>query len=435
MLGKKGGFKMSDKSELSPQFKISSSPSPSKRKWLVLFLIVTVLVVAVGYFSGLFTIVSKVPHEEMIAAMKKTNKLETKEVYANIRFSILSDDPQVELINQLITNLCIDMYLKSDRKDHCYQIDYNLMYKNDNCGNLVLYLDKEKITAQSQLLGNKALYFEWKDIEELAKKHLDIQVQINDYLPLLVETDRRSIRKLENTFYDIYEDLYSNKITRSKEKVNLTVIEDDKEKTIACKELILKLDSFDNSIEENLQFLQSILENEIFRALIKEKIAQFINIAKNNGDLDTWPLTEEKIIDFSANLDTQLDLVIASMIEKFEQMEVKKPTVSQVGKGKVRIDKQGFWRNMVMEQTILISDPEIAEPPIINTIMELNLISPHKELAFTEINFGEAIDVGKLPEAGWEVLQQEIAMNLLGQVFLNPLFRDIVRISTIINNG
>ena len=115
-------------------------------------------------------------------------------------------------------------------------------------------------------------------------------------------------------FYDFYADYYQDKITAGDKQVKLAVIENDQEKTITCKELLLQMDSAAFSPEEISRLLQGIFGNPAVRTLIKDKITQFITIAKNNGDLATWPITEEDLIAFRDNIDDQIDHFLTQMV-------------------------------------------------------------------------------------------------------------------------
>jgi hypothetical protein len=141
--------------------------------------------------------VPKAPHEQMIAAMKKVNDLEYQELAAKASIILQSDNPENQKLYELINELSYEIILKLDKKDHRYFFGFNLLYKGVNCGNLALYCDMEKITAQSVFLGQRTFYFEWRDLQRLAQDFFDLQFQINDYLPLLFETDEKTWEQVE----------------------------------------------------------------------------------------------------------------------------------------------------------------------------------------------------------------------------------------------
>ena len=128
---------------------------------------------------------------------------------------------------------------------------------------MTLYCDLEKISAQSVFLGPRIFYFEWKDLQPIVQKHFDLQFQITDYFPLLLETDEKTWEEVELAFYDFYADYYQDKITAGDKQVKLAVIENDQEKTITCKELLLQMDSAAFSPEEISRLLQGIFSNPL----------------------------------------------------------------------------------------------------------------------------------------------------------------------------
>lgn len=404
-------------------------PYKTAKKRGLLININLVTIICLVLVASLTGCVPKAPHEQMIAALKKVNDLEYQELATKVSMGLQSDNAENQRIYQVISQISYELTTKFDKKDRRFLFDCNLLYKGENCGNLALYCDMEKITVQSVFLGPKSFYFEWKDLQKLAQDYFDLQIQITDYLPLLFETDEKTREQVEMAIFDFYTDYFRDKITVSKERVKLSVIENNQEKNITCKELVHHMDNDDFSPEEVSRLLQGIFGNPAIRTLIKDKITQFITIAKNNGDLATWPVSEEQLIAFRDNIDAQIDHFLTLMVTGMVQTGTKIPPTS-FGEIKIRIDQKGLWRNMITNQTMEITDPNTGELIQYKMMIEQNLINPGQVPTFPDFLPTEAINVGQISAAEWEVLVEEISVNLSTQVMLNPLFQDIIQLST-----
>ncbi len=374
--------------------------------------------------------VPKAPHEHYIAALKKVNDLEYLDYVAKASMRIEADNPENQALVQIFNQVSFEATLKLDKEDRRIFFDYNLLYKGVNCGNLTLYCDLEKISAQSVFLGPRIFYFEWKDLQPIVQKHFDLQFQITDYFPLLLETDEKTWEEVELAFYDFYADYYQDKITAGDKQVKLAVIENDQEKTITCKELLLQMDSAAFSPEEISRLLQGIFGNPAVRTLIKDKITQFITIAKNNGDLATWPITEEDLIAFRDNIDDQIDHFLTQMVTVLaDTPTTTSPTSFTRMDGKILIDQKGLWRNAVTDQTMHITDPDTGDVAQFTMKIDQSLVNPGQKPTFPDFHSATMVNVGQTSAEEWAVLWEEIYIDIFTQAMVNPLIHDIIQLA------
>ncbi|MBA2132657.1 hypothetical protein [Capillibacterium thermochitinicola] len=375
--------------------------------------------------------VPKAPHEHFIAALKLVNDLDYQEFVTKAAVRIQSDNPEYQKFYEIFNQVTFEITTKLDKVDRRFLFDLNLLYKGGNCGNLTFYCDLEKITAQSVFLGPKTFYINWNDLQQLIHKYFGFQVQITDYFPLLLETDEKTWEQVELAVYDFYTEYYRDKITAGDKQVKLSVMENGQEKIVPCKELILQMDQDDFAFEEMNRMLQGILGNPAVRTLVKDKITQFITIAKNNGDLATWPITEEQIIAFRDNLDLKIDHLLARMTAAIVQIETATPPTSFTKMdGKIYLDRKGLWRSMVAEQTMDITDPNTGEVSRSTIMVEQSLINPGQKPAFPELLPATTVNVGQISADEWATIAEDVSINFFTQVMLNPLIRDIVQLST-----
>lgn len=371
----------------------------------------------------------KAPHEQMIAAMKKVNDLEYQEYTGRASFMFQTDAAENQKIIELLNDLSFELNIKLDKKDHRYFLAFGLLYQGEKCGNLDLYCDLEKITVKSVFLGPKTFALTWKDLERLVQDYFGLQVQVSAYLPLLFETDEETWEQVETAFFALYADYFKDKITAGDRQVKLSVLENNQEKTITCQELILQMDNDDFSPEETNRFLQGLVGNDAVRNLLKDKLTQFIAIAKNNGDLATWPVTEEELIAFRDNFDTHIDHVLEFLTAVQDQAATASaPASFKELNGKIRIDEKGLWRNMWSEQTMEFINPETGETIQYKMTLEQTLINPGQVPVFPELSPAKTINLGQTSPEEWETLAEEISINFFAQVMINPLFQEIVRL-------
>ena len=195
----------------------------------------------------------------------------------------------------------------------------------------------------------------------------------------------------------------------------------------------MQLDNDDLSPEEINRLLQGLFANPAVRNLIKDKITQFITIAKNNGDLTTWPISEEELIAFRDSVDDKIEQWLTWMSALIAQAEsTASPTsVKEVtSKSTIRIDQKGLWRNMSTEQAMNFTDPYTGEVIQSTRWMEQNLINPGQKPVFPDFSPVGAVNLGQTSDEEWETLGNEIYLNLFAQVMVNPLFQDFIQLST-----
>lgn len=401
-----------------------SKPNGINPRLIILALICLLLA------SSLTGCVPQAPYEQMIAAMKKANNLEYQEYVCKASMSLQSDDPEAQQMIEILSEVSYEFNMKLDKKEHRYYLAFDLLYKGENCGNLDLYCDMEKITVQSVFLGPKTFVLTWNDLQRLIQVYFGLQIQVSDYLPLLFETDEKAWEQVETALYDFYADYFRDKVTAGNQRVKLSVIEDGQEKNLTCKELLLQMDSDDFSQEEASRLLQGIFGNATVRSLIKDKITEFITIAKNNGDLATWPLTEEELIAFRDIIDSKIDYVLDLMTTSALQNESSSLSSVYDLNGKIRIDQQGLWRNMVTDQTMKYTNAETGETFQYKMTIEQNLVNPGQVPAFPDLLPEKTINIGQTSALDWETLTEDITVNFLTQVMFNPLFQDLARLST-----
>lgn len=413
---------------VNPKRTVTMNITEKKVTLLKLALVAIILLLLATAMTGC---VPKAPYEHWVAALKKVNDLDYQEFVAKASMHFQTDDPEVQKIFQILNQVSFELTMKLDKEDHRLLFAFNLLYKGLDCGNLVLYCDLEKIVAKSVFLGPRSFCFEWKDLQPLVQNYFDVQFQITDYFPLLLETDEKTWEQVELAIYDFYAEYYRDKITAGDKQVKLAVIENDQEKTITCKELVLQMGNDDFSPEEISRLLQGFFAKPAIRTLIKEKITQFITIAKNNGDLATWPLTEEELIAFCDHADDQIDHFLAETVTAIVQaVMATSPTSLTEMEGKIYIDQKGLWRNMLTDQTKYFTDPYTGEVSQFTMRIEQKLNNPGQKPTFPEFLPWATINVGQTSAEEWATLGQEIYLSLFAQIMVNPLFQDIMQLST-----
>jgi|SRR5690554_2928322 len=396
----------------------------------ILFALLTLLLVAAMILSGCQE--PQTPSEELIAAARKVYTFDTFEASANftIDLAMESEDPVEQAITELFNNSIFNFILKFDQKLHRYQVDFNLLYKGQNCGSLVLYLDLEKIALQSPFLGQKPICFYWEDSVPITSKYLNgMQIHIADYLPLLFSLPK----ELQEASYEAYSILLAEKVTVNQKKVQIALSGEGTEETFACKEYIVDLQTGDTLEKDYQEFLIAIFDNEKVRTKIKEKIEKFVEIAKNNGDLETWWWMEDEIKFLTENIDDYFNMMVESFAEEEELFEL--PTDQMEVDYRIYIDDSGLFRNMVFSQILPLTEEESPIPASINSTIKMDMFNYGKQLNFTEFDPVGAFDAGKASMEEWTALGEEVMMKAIEELMFNPLFQDIMLLSSMIEES
>ncbi|HHU82336.1 MAG TPA: hypothetical protein GXZ26_04990 [Firmicutes bacterium] len=379
----------------------------------------------------------RTPSEELIAAMKKTSDAETFAASATFSFKLESqtEDPKDQAINEILSNITLHLLQKCDQKDLRYQLDLNLIYKGQNSGSLILYADLEKITLQSPFLSPRPFVFNWEDLPALTSQYLyGTQIHITDYFPLIFDEGLTTFKQIRDAAYHAYANFLAERVEVNPKKAHITLAEVEGEKTYPCTEYILNL-NYDETLQNDyIEFSVAILENETIRSLLKEKITGFVEIAKNNGDLVTWPWTEEEIMDFVANVEPNLDLLVEFFTDAYPTTAPSIPDNQMKTDYRISVDESGLIRAMVINQTISLPGEENTSPnPVMNTALEMQWYNFGEQPAFLEFHPANAFDAGKASEEEWAAVIEEVKINSLGQLFINPLFQEIMRLSNMGN--
>jgi len=374
----------------------------------------------------------RTPVDELIAAMKKTGDFATYEAAGSVSFNMefRTDAPEHETISRLFNNITVELLQKSDKKNLRYQLDLKLLYKGENCGTLTLYADLEKIILQTPFLGPKQFFFSWEDFPELTSQYLDgVQLHLADYLPLVFDEGLATFKKIQEAIYPAYAGFLTGRVTVNPEKTSVTLRETGGEKTYSCKEYILDLNYNESLAEDYQKLITATLENETVRALLKEKITSFVEIAKNNGDLATWAWTEEEILEFAANLDANLDRLVEVFTEEFSALAAPAPGSQPEVDYRISVDNSGIMRAVRLRQTMRIQEEEItAFNAVVNTAIAAQMFNFGEDLAFLAFDPAKAFDAGKASEEEWAAIIEEVQINFMGQLFINPLFQEIMRL-------
>jgi hypothetical protein len=395
-----------------------------------------ILLLVLAFFmvtaTGCFGLLPKAPHEEVIAAAKKTDNLREMDYTANLSFQIKSEDPQLATFVQIFNEISIPLRVKVDKNEKRGQLAFGINYKGKDCGNLLLYTDRELISAQSNFLGTKTFFFAWNDLQPLIQDNFGWQVQFTDYFPLLFETKRKTSRQAKAALYDLYTEFYAAHLTAGQKKVDLTITDGKQEETLVCKEIILEMGYEDLGLEASNRYFRALLENEAIISLLKEKITQLVTIAQNNGDLATWPLTEEELLYFRDNIDLCLDELADTLFPEEQLTQaVLQPQMSL--QGAFHIDRRGLIRNIALTQVMEYSDLASAEPFSAEIYMDINLLNPKQALTFIDFSEAEMVDVGKLSAEEGAEIGEELLMNLVAQLMVNPLIQDILQLSGLLD--
>ena len=405
----------------------------TKRR-LPLLAFITLLLAMAVLFAGCQK--PRTPAEELIAAMKKSSDFDTFEIAgsSSLNMEFQSGDPQDQTINQLLSNITLDLLQKCDKKTLRYQLDLKLLYKGENCGTLTLYADLEKIILQTPFLGPKQFFFSWEDSPALTTQYLNgIQIHIADYLPLIFDEGLATFKQIQEAAYPAYAKFLAERVTVSPEKTRITLTEKGEEKTYTCKEYILRY-KYDETLQKDYsEFFVAILENETVRGLLKERIASFVEIAKNNGDLATWEWSEEEIMAFSGELDANLDQLVETLVEQYMSLSTSSSAGQIEMDQRISVDNSGLIRASVANQTIQLKEENAGLNAMVSTSMEMQWLNFGEELTFIELDPAKAFDAGKASEEEWAAIIEEVKINFLGQLLINPLFHEIMNLANMGN--
>src|SRR5690554_5475075 len=205
------------------------------------------------------------------------------------------------------------------------------------------------------------------------------------------------------------------------------------EETFACKEYIVDLQTGDTLEKDYQEFLIAIFDNEKVRTKIKEKIEKFVEIAKNNGDLETWWWMEDEIKFLTENIDDYFNMMVESFAEEEELFEL--PTDQMEVDYRIYIDDSGLFRNMVFSQILPLTEEESPIPASINSTIKMDMFNYGKQLNFTEFDPVGAFDAGKASMEEWTALGEEVMMKAIEELMFNPLFQDIMLLSSMIEES
>ena len=159
-----------------------------------------------------------------------------------------------------------------------------------------------------------------------------------------------------------------------------------------------------------------------------------MGIAKSNGDLATWEWSEKReIMAFSGELDANLDQLVETLVEQYMSLSTSSSAGQIEMDQRISVDNSGLIRASVANQTIQLKEENAGLNAMVSTSMEMQWLNFGEELTFIELDPAKAFDAGKASEEEWAAIIEEVKINFLGQLLINPLFHEIMNLANMGN--
>ncbi|WP_139903848.1 hypothetical protein [Clostridium thermarum] len=130
--------------------------------------------------------------------------------------------------------------------------------------------------------------------------------------------------------------------------VKVAVVEGGKEKTVNADEIEMTInDAFIKKVIKGL--LEKVVDDKDLKALIKDKVQEFYDLAEKNGDLEELDLNEETFREFIDGFDTNWDEAMAELETALDELESELAHFQFNSNAKFRIDSNNRLRQITYE--------------------------------------------------------------------------------------
>ncbi|NLZ47529.1 MAG: zinc ribbon domain-containing protein [Clostridiales bacterium] len=283
--------------------------------------IVALVALIFGVVKPLIT--NRNPVNKLITAVGKLSNYEAVDVTAKIKLNM--DGIQ----GAIFDNFAFVIDGKTDINNKKGFFNIGVKFKDNSIANISTYYDEKVIMLKSDELFKDTLFINIDDLNALIKES-DLQSVTDGASSKNVESLKKFGKDLEkdDNFkavrkkYGKFLKKNLGKFINNNGNVDVKVVEAGKEKNIKCNELTFIVnDEFTSTIGGGL--LKELSEDNNFKALVKEKLPELVELLKENGALEASGFDMDKYQEFMKDFDKNWDEAMNELKTALDGNELK----------------------------------------------------------------------------------------------------------------
>jgi len=354
----------------------------------------------------------------------EADRLETNSKLS-INVSEYPAEPEVKMVVDLLKKAELEINVKGDNLEKRFLQEIYLNFDGDQLADANIYVDKEVVAANLPLLIDDWIYLELDKYEEMIEEMSDGEVSqftAEDYSPLLRLDDVENWKEIRTDYAEFLIGTLNEYVEEGTEEIGVTYADGDKTKTIMCEEVIVKMDIRD-MLDLAEELVEKIEDDDRMKEIFVYKVNQFIEIAKQNGDIDSMDIDEDDIDDMldeaEDGFNDMLDDMLYSISEARKELSYSEEVLNSKIIWNFRFDKNHVLRNIL---TTIQMDyqgyypEESFEAEIINNYVVKSI---NDKVGFEKPNFSGGYNFAEDPQEVVLELEEEIQQNFMRNIMGN----------------
>ncbi|EJO5348863.1 zinc ribbon domain-containing protein [Clostridium botulinum] len=384
---------------------------------IILLLIAVGITFSINPIKNLF--IRKNTSNWLVYAANKSQQVDTLDTISDlkIKFQVSSQEiMNYKNVEDIVEQCTLRVKGKTNKKTDEKYDKVSLIYRGKEILNGEIYSNKEYIAISMPQLYKDTMYIQWKDINKLIKDNSKEDINHEDKIN---PKNYKTVLNIKNSkYYDSvnkdYEEFFKKVMEpyiKKGDKVDVSIKNQDKEKTIKCNEVLVHLDN-EKIIEILKVFLQKVSKDDNLKLLVKDKVFQFINTAEKNEDLHKFDINKNKADEIKKDFDSKYDSFMRD-IGDTKKIDKKGLGAKVNSLSKVRIDSKNYIRGLKSE--ISIEEKTTSFNVILDTVVN----SINSSLDIKTISKEKAKDISKFTQEDIDNINKEVGNNIEKIIFRN----------------
>lgn len=243
----------------------------------------------------------------------------------SLEFTEYPDNPEIKVMYNLLNDFSVLANSKFDNNADKFLQTIDFRLDDNSMINASIYGDNEVFALDLPSLLEGWIYVELKELPNILEE-MDIidrdsrDFNFEDYEQLLDMSNIENWEEIQNDYIDFMSEELGKYIKETGSKVDVIIINNDKESTIKCEEIVVKMD-FKDMIDFIEDLFSEIEDDDRIKDLLTLKIQQFYDIAIENGDIDEMGAEEDDVEDIMDRFDDFYDGLFEEMEYSFDMLK------------------------------------------------------------------------------------------------------------------
>lgn len=397
------------------------------------------LVLLIGSFLMLFLVlgitgyafINKDPVDRVLMSYKNLFEADEYEAVTTIKYDIKSSiqDDSINLVANMIEDA--EIVVTTQKKDDQQYAVLEMNYEDEELLTMDVFLNKEYIAINIPIIYDEMFFVKWEELDEMVETlneefYMDIpELEYMEYVKVLNVEDSEEFKAIDQKkYYQFIKEYYEDKITKGS-RVDVTYMDDKKEKQVKCREYIITQD-MDDVEDLTLELFEMLIEDEQVEELLVVKVNEFLDVLMETKDYENLYLTEDDLEDARDEFEDSYEEGMETIHEEAENsFDISQEGVDQENTTIYRIDLNNRIRSTTVESEMKIEQygdyvkVNMTTETIYNKFKDVSIDAP-------DIEDDDAIDLADINEQDVMIISNEIQANITKIIMKNEAFQGLM---------